>query len=367
MAMAVRIGRGGIGRGWLALGLLGLGLACRGATPRAADGGHAPSPVALAPAPVAGSEPATAKDAADAQPPDLEPEDPRGFTPVDIDSVTHVQQVTLPEAGRAALGIDALGLRDVYWAESYEHGLAITTTYYDQAELEALLGPVAAAEENEGPTPPPQTHPSGLVTFAPGQVMRVIAPGKRASWPLRAFSAELGASDGYLLAYFGKQSRRVREALVLRRDQSHPGAALRALRATPADATFLATARGWIGSDPVAARVGPSHVSRAPIGAPGGPGQLVAVSIMLDVENSEEDYPGHWSALVVLDSKGELHPVVPPQRRGHELRPAYLVDLAGDGIDAIVFHSSDVHSGYTYLAVWDGAAYRNLRLTGSGG
>ena len=110
-----------------------------------------------------------------------------------------------------------------------------------------------------------------------------------------------------------------------------------------------------------------SQVRRAPIGAPGGEGQLVAVSVLLDVENPEDDYPGHWSALVVLDPEGGTYPVVRPQRRGHELQPAYLVDLDGDGIDAIVFRSDDVHSGYTYLAVWDGSAYRNLRLTGSGG
>ena len=102
-------------------------------------------------------------------------------------------------------------------------------------------------------------------------------------------------------------------------------------------------------------------------GAPGGEGQLVTVSVLLDVENPEDDYPGHWSALVVLDPEGGTYPVVRPQRRGHELQPAYLVDLDGDGIDAIVFRSDDVHSGYTYLAVWDGSAYRNLRLTGSGG
>ncbi|MCA9651720.1 MAG: hypothetical protein H6712_10570 [Myxococcales bacterium] len=377
-----------IGRRWIGVALLplGLGLACRGTTPSPADGGETPSPLALGPEAPAAESSAASPDVgtppgADADGPEPaaaglvpgesddegEEDDPRGFTPVDIDSVAHVEEVTLPATGRAALGIDTLGLDDVYWAERRDDRLVIDTMYFDEAELEAMVEPVAAAERDDRPPPPPQARPPGLVTFRPGESMQVIAPGERVTWALRAFSVELGASNGYLLAYFGKESRRVPEALVLRTKEAHPGAVLRAPRTTPADAALLAVVRGWVGADPVATRLDASQVRRAPIGAPGGEGQLVAVSVLLDVENPEDDYPGHWSALVVLDPEGGTYPVVRPQRRGHELQPAYLVDLDGDGIDAIVFRSDDVHSGYTYLAVWDGSAYRNLRLTGSGG
>lgn len=309
---------------------------------------------------------ADAEDDADADDDD-DDADPRGFEPDDVDSVAHVKRVMLPKSARAGLGTDHLGLDNVFWAKNFDERLVVETIYADDAEFQALMVGVEEAERAGRPPKPVRTHPA-LVTFSPGETLQVVGPDGPHTWGLEGFSVAYGASEGYLLAYFGKQSRRVSTALVLRTERVHPGAALRSPSGRRADAALLASARGWVGTDPVGARLKASHVTSMPIGGPKGAGRLVAVSVRLDVENpDEEDYPGHWSGLVVEGAGGERHAVMEPKRRLHEVQVVGLADLDGDGIDAIVFHTDDVHSGYTYLAVWDGKAYRSLRLTGSGG
>ncbi len=307
-----------------------------------------------------------------------EPSDPAGLedsdAPVDpdefnADKVEHVTEVALPAERAAILGRKRLTLRDVYWGGRIEGRVIVDTLHFDDAEFEAILAATEAGElaaEVADPLPPRiEEHPA-LVTFRAGETMTVIGPRRIQSLGLESFFASAGASEGNLHAFFEPSKNPPKQSLVLR-GPADGTARLREPVSVSRSKAIVAEAKRQIAGDRSASRLSRSNVTAMKGGFPVAESRLVTVVVSLRPEDPDNEYPGYWAGLWVQEPGGRVLSVVAPRRRSQRIDVRHLVDIDGDGVDEIVFQTDDVHSGYWYLAVWDGKAYRNLRLIGSGG
>lgn len=281
----------------------------------------------------------------------------------DVDGVPHVDRVELSEARRNALGVDHLGLDDVYLVERND-GLVLSTLAMDDRELVAIADELEAIAERTGGDPPwIREHPA-LVTFTPGQTMTVVSSAGVARRRLREFSAYRGASEGHLLARLEGSHSGPARAIALR-GSAHPEARLRTPKPARPSEAVLAEVRGQVGDPVLADRVQPRDLEVVPIRFRSKGSQLVVLSLYLD--EVDDEWTAELSGAFVREPDGQVHVLVPIRRRHQPVDLDFLVDLDGDRIDEIAFRTDDASCGYRYLAVWDGQAYRNLRLEGSGG
>jgi hypothetical protein len=281
----------------------------------------------------------------------------------DVDGVPHVDRVALPEARGAVLGVDHLGLDNVYLA-ARDDGLVLDTIHMSTEELVAIADELEAIAERTDADPPWLRDHAALVTFRPGQTMTVVSSTGRARRRLDAFQAERGASEGHLRARF-ERSRSVPSNAIVLRGSAHADAKLRSPRAVRPSDAVLAEVRRQVGDPALADRVLPEHLTVVDLRFRSKGSQLVVLSLFL--EEVDDEWMAELSGAFVREPDGTVHSLAPVRRRHQPVDLDFLVDLDGDRIDEIVFRTDDASCGYRYLSVWDGQEYRNLRLDGSGG
>jgi len=281
----------------------------------------------------------------------------------DVDGVPHVDRVDLSADRSAVLGVDHLGLDNVYLT-TRDDGLAISTIHMDTKELVAIADELdALVEDAEADAPWLDDH-AALVTFRPGQTLTIVSPAGRARRRLEQFQAFRGASEGHLLARFEGRKSVPAHAIALR-GSAHADARLRTPKKVRPSAAVLAEVRRQVGDPVLADRVLPEHLTVVDLRFHRKGTQLVVLSLYLD--ESDDDWTAELSGAFVREPDGIVHPLVPVRRRHQPVDLDFIVDLDGDRVDEIAFRTDDASCGYRYLAVWDGLEYRNLRLDGEGG
>jgi hypothetical protein len=278
-----------------------------------------------------------------------------------VDKVTHTTCIILPAPQAKALSRQQLAQSDVMTTTVLWDRLAAETMHAEEDEFVAIM---RRTEANGDRLPTAIDDDPSLVTFRPGERLTIVSTLEPRRTRARFFAAFAG--DGQFFAFVDELADPLRPSLAVRGTVS-PTAVLRAPvtgASTPRDLAFVEAA---LGAKVPRTRWSQKNLSVAELSLGGEIARLVAFALSLDYEDPDADYPGYWSGIWAEQADGTRHVVVKLRRRLHDLGVEHLVDLDGDGTDEIVFHSEDGHSGYTYLAWFDGRTYRNLRLSGSGG
>lgn len=297
---------------------------------------------------------------------DEEPTEPSTATlerAPDVDGVPHVDRIELPEPRRAALGVDHLGIDNVYVARNDE-GLVIDTLYFDPTEFTTIADDIEAASEHTEGMGWIREHPA-LRTFRPEQRLTVVTELDSRRAPVVEFLAYRDANEGSLLAKFEWTGTVPAQGLVLR-GSTHASAKLHAIVTRRPSPAIMKILRRKAAPTGLGSQLRPKHVTVSEIGFRSAGSRLVVVNLYRE-EEEEDMFLSHLSGAFVWEPDGTTHPIAPVRVRHQPVQISYRVDLDGDGLDAIGFRTDDASNGYQYLSVWDGAAYRNLRLQGSGG
>ena len=83
---------------------------------------------------------------------------------------------------------------------------------------------------------------------------------------------------------------------------------------------------------------------------------------LVELEAFDDDGVPDFSALALVVPGESIHWVHKPNFAGGRISVAFLVDLDGDGVDEVLWYSSDHDGFYRYIMAWDGDTPRQTKI-----